>query len=191
MSTVYVISHPEVQVDPAVPVPGWGLSDKGRMRMRAFAASPRVKSVTSIWASQEIKATQAAQILADALALPVRLDAALRENDRSATGFLPPKEFEQVADAFFAEPRASIRGWETAADAQDRIMAAVDALLTLAPAGDVAIVSHGGVGTLLLCRMLAIPIDRREDQPFQGCLWAFDRTTRRVLSRWASITSGP
>ena len=104
MSTVYVISHPEVQVDPAVPVPGWGLSDKGRMRMRAFAASPRVKSVTSIWASQETKATQAAQILADALALPVRLDAALRENDRSATGFLPPKEFEQVADAFFAEP---------------------------------------------------------------------------------------
>lgn len=37
-----------------------------------------------------------------------------RENDRSSTGFLPPEEFEVVADAFFAQPGVSVRGWETA-----------------------------------------------------------------------------
>jgi hypothetical protein len=46
----------------------------------------------------------------------------MHENDRSATGFLPPDEFETVANRLFAEPLVSIRGWERAIDAQLRIV---------------------------------------------------------------------
>ena len=188
MSTAYFISHPEVRVDPAMPVPLWSLSEVGAARMRAFAESPLAQGLASVWASEEAKAVEAAQILADRLVLPVRLQAALHENDRSATGFLPPEEFQRTADAFFAQPERSIRGWETAAHAQDRIAAAVQEVLAQSPAGDIAIIAHGGVGTLLLCRMLGIAINRREDQPFQGCCWAFEIATRHVLHRWRSIT---
>ena len=47
-----------------------------------------------------------------------------------------------------------VRGWERAIDAQRRIVAAVEQVVLTAPKlGDVAIVSHEGVGTLLLCRL--------------------------------------
>jgi broad specificity phosphatase PhoE len=68
----------------------------------------------------------------------------LGENDRSATGYLPKQEFEATADAFYARPQESVRGWERAADAQARIVRAVDQIVSQTPAeGDVAIVGHG------------------------------------------------
>ena len=80
----------------------------------------------------------------------------LGENDRSATGYRPRHEFEEVADALFAHPDESVRGWEGAVDAQSRIVDLVKRAIAAAPsAGNVAIVSRGGVGTLCL--------------PYQGC----------------------
>jgi hypothetical protein len=37
MATVFYISHPQVRVDPAVPVSDWGLSEVGRARLAALA----------------------------------------------------------------------------------------------------------------------------------------------------------
>lgn len=179
------ISHPEVIVDPDVPVPRWRLSDRGIQRMRAFAAAPEVQSLTAVWASHETKAIEAAGLLTGYSGLPVGVHEGLHENDRSATGFLPPPEFERTADAFFAHPEESVRGWERAVDAQARVALAVDELLDRSPEGPVAFVAHGGIGTLLLCRY--IPISRAADQPFQGHDWAFERATRRVLHPWRSI----
>jgi broad specificity phosphatase PhoE len=187
LATVYVVTHPEVVQDPAVPVPQWGLTEIGAARMRAFAASPATTKLCAIWSSGETKAVEAAAILAAAASLDPRIDRDLHENDRSATGYLPPTEFEQVADAFFAHPAQSIRGWERAADAQARMVAAVERCLDASPAGDVAIVGHGGVSALLLCNFLGEPIDRRRDQPFAGCYWTFDRDTRAVIAGWTPI----
>ena len=172
MSKLYFITHPEVAVDPGVPVERWHLSDVGIARMRSFASSPVMSSVRAVWASRETKAIEAAGILAGALGLGVRVQAALGENDRSATGFLPPAEFEQVADRFFAEPHVSVRGWERAVDAQARIRKAVHGIVAEHRDGDLAIVAHGAVGTLLYCALSGDPISRSFDQPFQGHFWA-------------------
>ncbi|WP_293859818.1 histidine phosphatase family protein [uncultured Alsobacter sp.] len=187
MATVFFISHPEVAVDPGRPVPLWSLSEKGAARMASFAAAPTTAGVAAVWSSAETKAVEAAAILAEARGVAPRVHEPLHENDRSATGFLPPPEFEAMADAFFGRPQESVRGWERAVDAQERIATAVDHVLALTPGGDVAVVAHGGVGTLLLCRYLGEPIDRRRDQPFQGHWWSFDRATRRVLNAWTPI----
>ncbi len=176
------ISHPEVAVDPATPVPRWHLSDRGIARMRRFAAGAEVAGIGAIWASTECKAIEAAGILAGRLGLPVQVHAGLGENDRSATGFLPPEEFERTADAFFAQPEASIRGWERAVDAQARVVAALEEVLAAAPAGDVAVVAHGGVGALTLAHLKGVPISRSLDQPRQGCWYAFARAPRRLLT---------
>ena len=187
MEIVFFATHPEVAVDPATPVPRWHLTDKGIARMRGFAALQELGELSAVWASGETKAIEAAGILAARFGLPVGVHKGLHENDRSATGFLPPAEFEKVADAFFANPEKSVRGWERAIDAQARVAAAVEDVLTSAPAGNLAVVAHGGVGTLLLCRFLGIPISRELDQPFQGHYWAFDRSSRQVLHCWLPI----
>ena len=91
---------------------------------------------------------------------------------------------------FFARPHESVRGWERAIDAQRRIVAAVERVILTAPRmGDVAIVSHGGVGTLLLCRLENVPISRDEDQPGGGGgnAVSFDKAARQPLAGWRGI----
>jgi broad specificity phosphatase PhoE len=151
--------------------------------MRAFTP-PRV---AAIWCSEERKAVEAAAILGERLALTPRTLRELGENDRSATGFLEPAVFEATADRFFAEPEHSIDGWEPAAAAQRRIVAAVEHVLAETVAGDVAIVAHGGVGTLLQCALRGVPITRALDQPGQGHWFAFERDSRRVLHGWKPV----
>ena len=118
MRHVLFISHPNVVVSQDVPVPCWPLSDIGRLRMTAALDQPWIAQVSAVCCSTEQKAIDGAEILAGHLSLPVRRIEGLGENDRSATGFLPPAEFEQVADQFFAKPHESVRGWETAVAAQ-------------------------------------------------------------------------
>ncbi|HEX4885355.1 MAG TPA: histidine phosphatase family protein, partial [Casimicrobiaceae bacterium] len=128
-----------------------------------------VDGITAVYSSTERKALDGAGLLAAHRGLGVVALAALGENDRTSTGYLPPDEFERTADAFFAHPGRSVRGWERAVDAQARIVAAVDHVLAHdASAGDIAIVAHGAVGTLLYCHLASVPIDRRWDQPRNG-----------------------
>jgi broad specificity phosphatase PhoE len=185
---VRFISHPQVRIDPAVPVPQWGLSDLGRLRAFDMTRQPWVESISAIVCSAELKATETAQILASVTGCSVVVRKALGENDRSATGFVEPHEFELLANAFFAAPGVSVRGWETALDAQRRIvMATADLIDDARDGGDVAIVGHGGVGTLLLCSLLDVPIDRSYDQPGQGHYWTLDAGLNVVVHRWLPI----
>ena len=181
------ITHPEVIIDPAKPVPDWSLSEVGRRRMAVFAASPEADGLSAVWSSQETKALESGTILADRLGLPLRTRADLHENDRSATGYLAGEAFLAARDAFFARPDEAFRGWETARAAQARISAAVEAILANHPGGDIAFVAHGAVGTLLLCQFLGQPISGDADQPSPGHYWTFDLDSRRVLEGWRPI----
>jgi broad specificity phosphatase PhoE len=98
------------------------MNETGRHRAALFAGSDQMASVTHIWSSTETKARETASIIARPRDLPIAFDARLGENDRSATGFLPPPLFEAAADAFFANPETSFKGWETARAAQARIV---------------------------------------------------------------------
>lgn len=188
--TLHFITHPNVSIDPAVPVAAWPLSPRGRDRMRACCALPWVAALTALYASAERKALDGAGILSDATGLAVRVRGDLGENDRSATGYLPPAEFEATADRFFAEPQTAVRGWARAVDEQRRIVAAIDAVLAEAPGkGGIAVVSHGAVGALLLAHLLGEPISRRFDQPGNGGgnVFAFDAGSRAVLHGWQPV----
>ena len=192
MRTVFFITHPDVRIDPSVPVPEWPRNKRGRARMRAMAARPLIQGVRSIFASGERKARDAAELLAEGLGLGgYTIMNSLGENDRSATSYLPKQEFEATADAFFAEPQTSVRGWEPAADAQTRIIQAIElAVLQTFKQGDVVIVGHGGTGALLYCHLAGVPISRQHEQPpTNGGNWfAFDRTSRALLhAGWRSI----
>src|SRR5229473_1559951 len=128
MMTTHIryLTHPQVKIEPAVPVPSWGLSDVGRTRTEALANAGWLSETTQIISSSERKAIETAAIIAGELKVTVEVLDAMHENDRSTTGFLAPDEFETVADQFFAHPLASIRGWERAIDAQLRIVREVE-----------------------------------------------------------------
>jgi broad specificity phosphatase PhoE len=190
MAVAYFITPPEVVIDPSVPVSDWRLSSIGLRRIALMLSQPWVSGVRAVFSSAERKAVEAAQMVADHQSLsPIVIDG-LGENDRSATGYLPWVEFEMVADNFFACSEKSVRGWERAIDAQRRIAEAVNRAISLAAAdADMAIISHGAVGALLLCHLKGVPISRREDQPTGGGgnIYSFDLATRRLLTGWHRI----
>lgn len=184
---VRYLTHPQVLMEPLKDVRAWSLNEVGSSRVASLAARlgslSRTRRVVS---SDETKALETATPLALALGVALEVRPRMHENDRSATGFLLPQEFEAVADQFFAEPATSVRGWETAECAQRRIVAEVEACLAGPQDGDILFVGHGGVGTLLFCALSGIGIDRRFDQGpgGGGCWFAFDFQVRRPQRRW-------
>ena len=166
---LYFISHPNVAIDEHAPIPSWPLSALGRARMAAGLRQPWVRGLTSVYCSAEQKAIDGAAILAEHLGLAFQQVESLGEIDRSSTGYLPPPEFEAMADRFFAEPDDSVRGWERAVDAQARIVSAAQSVaFDDRTPGAIAIVSHGAVGALLYSWLTRQPISRRWDQPANG-----------------------
>lgn len=123
--TVHFVTHPEVEVDPSVPVPEWGLSSAGRSRLDRLLELPWTRTADRVASSAERKARQTADALADVVGVE--------------------------------------------------------------PDDDLVIVSHGGVGTLLLCWLAGVDIDRRHDQPGQGSWFSFDGGSRRLLHGWRRI----
>ena len=192
MKALY-LTHPQVVIDPAVPTPRWGLNDKGMARAQAFAARGVVPDGATIFASAETKATDLAGAIAAAIGAKVIVDPAMGENDRSSTGFLAPEQFEATADRFFAQPDDSIEGWETARDAQARIVMAVRRALESVPADRPAVFcGHGAVGTLLKCFVGGRMIARSEDQrrmadPGGGNCFVFDLDAMRLHGDWMAM----
>ncbi|MCT7378534.1 histidine phosphatase family protein [Chelativorans salis] len=184
----FYLTHPQVEIEPERPVPEWRLSDGGRQRVDAMLGKTWLRSVGCIVSSAELKAVETAALIAAYLRVAVEIDPEMGENDRSATGFLQPDEFEAAADRFFAEPDKSWQGWERAVDAADRIETAVRRVLDRPQPVPTLLVGHGGVGTLLKCRIGGRPISRREDQPAGGGnLFAFGIASFELLCDWTPM----
>lgn len=152
-------------------------------------AQPWVQSIAHVTSSAERKAVEGAAILSQHLGLSPVVRTGLGENDRSATGYLAKPAFEALAGLFFAHPEQSVQGWERAVAAQQRIVSTMRAVSNEAPAGDVAVVSHGGVGAMLLCHLRGVPISSVQDQPAGtgGHVLAFDRSDWTLRHGWRSI----
>jgi len=184
------ITHPDVVIDPDVPVPQWPLSDRGRARMQAMLHLPWVKDISALYCSSEQKALDGAVILGAHLGLAPNIRDDLGENDRSSTGYLPKAAFLAHVTRFFAEPERSIDGWEPAQAAQDRIVAAIKQIARLEDSQPrVAVVAHGGVGALLLTSLMARPISMDQEQPglTGGNYFTFDAATWELSHGWCAI----
>ncbi len=187
MSWLRYVTHPDVVVDPTLAVERWTLSERGERRARAMLARPWIGDVGRVVSSDETKAVRTAQILAEHLGLRAEVLPGLGENDRSSTGFLPPDEFDAMANRFFAEPARSVRGWERALDAQARIVEALGPVLSAASETASVVVGHGGVGTLWYCALTGQAISRVHDQPGQGHYFTVDAATSTVEHAWRPI----
>lgn len=188
MPVLRYLSHPDVVVDAEVPVPEWSLSDRGRTRAHAIAAAPWVAQLAQVVSSTEPKAVQTATMLAAAAGVEVEVRRGIAEIDRSSTGFLPHDAHDAQADRLFADPHESADGWERAIDAQHRMITHLADLLD--SPHDVAVVGHGGVGTLWWCHLMGVDIERRHDQPHTGHLYDVDLATQRPTGPWRAFEEG-
>jgi len=169
MSYCVYLTHPDVLIDPDVPVPQWPLSEAGRECAVRAIHQGWAKDIRHVVSSNERKAIDTAEIFATGHHLEVHVRDNLHENDRSATGYLPKLAFEAVADQFFANPERSVRGWERAVDAQSRIVNAIKSVLSdIRDEDPILLTGHGGVGTLLICHLLSVQISRFHDQKGGG-----------------------
>lgn len=186
---VRYLTHPDVVIDPSIPVPQWRLSAIGRARAEMAARAAWLRNTTQIVSSGETKAIETAEIIAAELGLEFEIRPRMHENDRSATGVLSQPEFQAMADRFFANPTISVRGWERAIDAQARIVEEAEEVLSRGQPGDILLVGHGGVGTLLYCHYSGLAIDRKHDQlpGGGGCYYAMRKSARTILHGWRRI----
>lgn len=191
MASILFLTHPEVVIDPAVPVPRWPLSEKGRRRAGLFVDEALAgRNVTAVWSSDEQKALDGGAIIAARLGTPHRVDPELGENDRSSTGYVAPPEFWEIVAEFFAKPDVSVRGWAKARDEQARIVRAVTRLAREeATSGDIVVVSHGGVGQLLTAHLQRVEIGREDkpQHPGGGCWLEIDRGSLEIQGGWRSV----
>jgi broad specificity phosphatase PhoE len=131
-----------------------------------------------------------AAILAAHLGIGYKTVEALGEIDRSATGYLPKKEHDAAANLLFRQPEESVRGWERAVDAQQRMIAAMETLLMNDLGGeDTVVVTHGAVATLYLCHLKGRPISKDEAPPgaHGGDYYCFDAQTRSLVHGWRPV----
>jgi hypothetical protein len=49
--TAFFITHPDVVIDPGIPIPDWPLNERGRARMHAMTAQPWARELRRIFAS--------------------------------------------------------------------------------------------------------------------------------------------
>ena len=162
MGKLILIKHASPQVDPNVSSHEWKLSPAGREKAMALGERLRAHAPNVIFTSDEPKAIETAQIVADALGVRHEIVPDLHEHDRSNVPQMPTREFISSVALFFKRPTELVLGRETAEQARQRTSGAIDAILSQHAGQDLAVVTHGTVLALYLAPLL------RED-PF--ILW--------------------
>ena len=158
MRRLFLIRHAAPAKDRAVPAREWALSPSGRADaerlaeiLAPFAPAIIIPGVpAAIVASDELKARQTAQPLADRLGMTVEVMAGLHEHERRTADYLDDETFQATMARFFAEPDTLVFGEETASQALERFSRAVEDVLARHPEGDIIIVTHGTVISLFV-----------------------------------------
>jgi broad specificity phosphatase PhoE len=138
-----LIRHAQVRVDPLLPAAQWPLSEDGSRAAAALCRHPAVAGISHVFSSPEPKALATATAIADRR--PVVPMDALRELDRSRLPWVADPAYAATVADIFAHPGESVHGCEPAAQAQRRIVTAIDEAMSLHPDQDVVVVSHAMV----------------------------------------------
>jgi broad specificity phosphatase PhoE len=145
-----LVKHASPFVMPATPPQRWKLSDKGRESCVPLAEALQAHAPAVIVSSDEPKAQETAQLVAEHLKLASETAEGLHEHDRSNVPHMRSGEFISHIELFFRRPRELVLGRETAEQATQRFDGAVEEVLKKHPSGSVAIVSHGTVIALFI-----------------------------------------
>ena len=86
---IYFITHPDVVIDPLIPVPQWPLSERGKSRIRRLLSHAWIARIEALYCSTEQKAVDGAALLSEALGIPFHQVAALGKTTVQPLGTSP------------------------------------------------------------------------------------------------------
>ncbi len=134
-----------------------GLSAEGAAQAERLAEWLRHEHLDAIWSSPLRRARETAAPLARAIGLEPVIDEDLAEFDRHADSYVPIEELKAEGDPRWRELvdgtwAADDRG----RDFEERLIEAMDRVITAHPGGDVAVVCHGGVINVYLAHVLGL-----------------------------------
>jgi broad specificity phosphatase PhoE len=150
MPHLILIKHAMPELIPEVPAAEWRLGEAGRRGSATLAERLRPYQPAAVVASQEPKARETGSIAATILGIPFATAEDLHEHDRRGVGWLTAEVLDAKVAEFFAHPSELVMGREAAGAARERFAFAVDQVLATHPLGNLAIVAHGTVITLLV-----------------------------------------
>lgn len=151
MRTLLLIKHALPEIIKEQPANSWRLAEAGRQSCRALAERLKPYAPSTIITSTEPKAAETGQLAARYLGLPCEEQEDLHEHERTGVEWMGRQAFESAVRLFFRQPDELAFGRETANQARARFARAVQDTLIQYPVGNLAIVAHGTVITLLTC----------------------------------------
>ena len=158
-----------------------GHNDQARLTPRGIRQAWRVvgqlcdRPIRALYASDLHRATQTAAPLASVLGLPVQRDPRLRERclgvlEGTAAAAVPAALTGLDADRV-ADPDARPPGGESLRDFYRRVAGFAGEVAAHAPAGEIAVVAHGGTLRMLTAYLNGIPAERMSWAPMaNGCV---------------------
>ena len=126
MNHLILIKHARPQIDETQSAPDWHLSDSGRASCTPLAEALRPYKPDLLITSEEPKARETGQLVADALQIPYSSAPNFHEHDRKGVLFIPQETWHTTVKTFFAHPNDLIFGNETANQARLRFTRAVE-----------------------------------------------------------------
>ncbi len=168
MYKLILVKHSLPEILPEIPASEWHLSAEGRQRCHVLGDELAGHAPDLIFSSQEPKAEETAQIIAQQLVKPLFIVPGLHEHERKAVQFTNEEQFEVSVKEFFEQPDVLVFGEETAAQSLNRFSSATDELISQNRDQNLVIVSHGTVITLFVannCGIEPFPFRSRLDLP--------------------------
>lgn len=157
MRALVLVKHAMPEIDPATAPSSWSLNDTGREQSRRLADILAPLAPAALFSSPEPKAFQTAELLASRFTGHVSVEHDLREQERSALGWLETAAFERSVLDSFARPNDRIHGMEPADHARRRFTRTVEDLIGHESSDTLIVVSHGTVISLFAAPLLGIP----------------------------------
>jgi 2,3-bisphosphoglycerate-dependent phosphoglycerate mutase len=168
MTTVLLVRHGETDWNNEQRWQGHAdqpLNDAGRAQARKLAEALAGREIRAVHASDLARARETAEIVADALGLPVELDAGLREVDVGDwTGRLVGEIERDDPEAFrrWQDGRQGWQGGESYDEMGERMVAAVLRIASRHPGEAILVVTHGG--SIRACRAAAAGLTYAESR---------------------------
>lgn len=138
------------------------LDEVGREQARRLAERLREETLAALYASPLRRAQETAEIIGQALDLPVVPDERLREYDTGDITGLTREQivarYPDLAQRWREDPESvEIPGEEGSAPFQARVVAAFDEILSRHEEGTVGVVAHGGTLGTYLNHLIGLP----------------------------------
>ena len=152
MHHLILIKHAMPQIDEAKFASDWHLSDCGRASCALLADALRPYKPDLVITSEEPKARETGQLVAEYLHIFSSPVSNFHEHDRKGVPFMPRETWHTTVRTFFARPSDLIFGRETANDALNRFTLAVEKAVKMHLHKTIAIVSHGTVISLFVAQ---------------------------------------